>query len=139
MRKGLAVEALGDLLDLPLLAVLATYREDGSVLLSPVWHEYKDGGFNICTDDAGVKVRHLRRDPRASVVVAEPAPPWRGVELAGEATLTSEGVAAVAERVAIRYLGEEKGRAFARSSRDNVLVRLERGRLRTWDFADVQL
>ena len=31
MRKGLTPEQLGDLLELPLLAVLATYRRDGTV------------------------------------------------------------------------------------------------------------
>jgi hypothetical protein len=41
VRKGLTVEDLGDLVQLPLLAVLATYRADGTVLLSPVWHEYR--------------------------------------------------------------------------------------------------
>jgi hypothetical protein len=35
MRRKLAIEELADLLELPLLAVLATYRRDGSVLLSP--------------------------------------------------------------------------------------------------------
>lgn len=37
----------GDLLDKPLVAVLATLRTDGTVLLSPVYHEWRDGGFNI--------------------------------------------------------------------------------------------
>ena len=66
VRKGLTVEDLGDLVDLPLLAVLATYWADGTALLSPVWHEYRDGGFHVCTSGADVKARHLRRDPRAA-------------------------------------------------------------------------
>jgi hypothetical protein len=33
MRKGLKADDLGDLLELPVLAVLATYRRDGTVLL----------------------------------------------------------------------------------------------------------
>jgi hypothetical protein len=35
MRRNLTVADLGDLVDLRLLAVLATYRSDGTVLLSP--------------------------------------------------------------------------------------------------------
>jgi hypothetical protein len=42
MRKGLKPDDLGDLLELPVLAVLATYRRNGTVLLSPVWHEWRD-------------------------------------------------------------------------------------------------
>jgi hypothetical protein len=34
------MDELGDLAELRLLAVLATYRRDGTVLLSPVWHEW---------------------------------------------------------------------------------------------------
>lgn len=49
VRKGLSPGDLGDLLELPLLAVLATYRRDGTVLLSPVWHEWRDNGFNVVT------------------------------------------------------------------------------------------
>ncbi len=63
MRTKLSLEDLGGFLDEPHVAALATLRTDGTVLLSPVWHEWRDGGFNmwIAVDD--VKVRHLRRDP----------------------------------------------------------------------------
>ena len=47
MRTNLTVGDLGDLLDRPLVAVLATLRTDGIVLLSPVYHEWRDGGFNV--------------------------------------------------------------------------------------------
>ena len=136
MRKNLAVEELGDLLDLPLVAVLATYRSDGTVLLSPVWHEYRDGGFNVTTFENDVKVRHLRRDHRAAMVVAEALPPFRGVEIACEATLVHDGSHEAVRRMAIRYLGEEKGHAYAESVPVSIIVRLEPGRLRTWDFRD---
>ena len=49
-------------------AVLATHREDGTVLLSPVYQEWRDGGFNVAVSSNDVKARHLRRDPRASLV-----------------------------------------------------------------------
>jgi PPOX class probable F420-dependent enzyme len=139
VRKGLAVADLGDLVDLPLLAVLATYRADGTALLSPVWHEYRDGGFNVCTSEGDIKARHLRRDPRAGLVVAEPVPPYRGVEVTTEATFVRDGVEATVERVAIKYLGEAKGRQYAQSAPDDIVVRLEPGRLRAWDFSDTPI
>ena len=139
VRKGLTVEDLGDLVDLPLLAVLATYWADGTALLSPVWHEYRDGGFHVCTSGADVKARHLRRDPRAALVVAEPAPPYRGVEVTTEAILLRHDVGATVERVAVRYLGEARGRRYAESASDDIVVRLEPGEVRAWDFSDVQL
>ena len=135
-RKNLAVDELGDLLELPLLAVLATYRQDGSVLLSPVWHEWRDGGFSVATSRAGVKGRQLRRDPRASIVVCEHAPPYRGVELRCHAKLVTDGLSAVVRRIAVRYLGEAAGEAYVEGANDDLLVRLEPGALRAWDFTD---
>jgi len=78
MRRNLAIDDLGDLVALRLLAVLSTYRHDGTVLLSPVWHEWRDGGFSVVTGSRDVKAAHLRRDPRASIVVCEHTPPYRG-------------------------------------------------------------
>ena len=134
MRKHLGPDDLGDLLDRPLVAVLATYRHDGSVLLSPVWHEWRDDGFNVVTGGNDVKVRQLRRDPRASIVVYEHEPPYRGIEVRSEARLEAAGEAV--RRIATRYLGETPGTEYAETSGDDTLIRLEPGRLRAWDFAD---
>ena len=137
MRKHLTVEDLGDLVELPLLAVLATHRRDGSVLLSPVWHEWRDGGFQVVTRSDDVKATHLRRDPRASIVVCDQTPPYRGVELRTEARLITTGVDDAVLRISSRYLGAEAGAAYAAEGPDDLIVRLEPGHLRTWDFADV--
>jgi PPOX class probable F420-dependent enzyme len=137
VRKHLAIEELGDLLELPLLAVLATYRRAGGVLLSPVWHEWRDGGFEVVTRSDDVKATHLRRDPRASIVVCDQALPYRGVELRTEARLVTTGVEAATLRIASRYLGSEAGAAYAAEGPDDLIVRLEPGNLRTWDFADM--
>ena len=137
MRTNLTIEDLGGFLDRPLVAVLATLRRDGSVLLSPVWHEWRDGGFNLWLPVDDVKTRHLRRDPRASVVVAESETPLRGVELRTEARLIDEDVHDTAVRIATRYRVEGKGKEYVESgSGDDVIARLAPGHLRAWDFAD---
>jgi PPOX class probable F420-dependent enzyme len=137
VRRDLAPADLGDLLERPYVGVLATYRQDGTILLSPVWHEWRDGGFDVVTNSQEVKALHLRRDPRASILVCENDPPYRGLELRAEARLsTLEGTSVVA-RIASRYLGPEAGASFAASGHDDLLVRLEPGELRAWDFADV--
>jgi PPOX class probable F420-dependent enzyme len=138
MRKGLTPEELGDLLELPLLAVLATYRRDGTVLLSPVWHEWRDGGFNVQVFSGDVKALHLQRDPRASIVVCDDGPPYRGLELRTQARLGDEGADAMTLRIATRYLGPQAGRRYAETTvgADILVVRLEPGELRAWDFAD---
>lgn len=139
MRRDLTPDDLADFLELPLVAVLATYRADGSVLLSPVWHEWRDGGFSVATTRDDVKVRHFSRDPRASLVVAESDPPYRGLEVRGEPRILEEPSGDTGARLAVRYLGEERGRRYARKLADNTVIRFEpRGPddLRAWDFAD---
>jgi PPOX class probable F420-dependent enzyme len=136
MRRGLTVDDLGDLTDLPLLAVLATYRRDGTVLLSPVWHEWRDGGFTVVTGSSNAKAIHLRRDSRASLVLCEHSPPYRGVELRCRAQLTTAGVADAVRRIASRYRGPEAGAAYADGGADDLIIRMEPGELRAWDFAD---
>jgi PPOX class probable F420-dependent enzyme len=137
VRKGLRPDDLGDLLELPRVAVLATHRRDGTVLLSPVWHEWHENGFNVVTGSAGVKARHLRRDPRASIVVYEDGPPYRGLELRATARLSTPEDKSIIRRIATRYLGPEAGEQYADATTgDDLLIRLEPGELRAWDFAD---
>jgi PPOX class probable F420-dependent enzyme len=136
VHRNLAIADLGDLVELPLVAVLATRRRDGTLLLSPVWHEYRDGGFNVCTATADVKARHLRHDPRAVLLVAESQPPYRGVELTTRATFTQDNLGETLLRIAGRYLGEAGARSYAETASDDVVVRLVPGQVRAWDFAD---
>src|SRR5262249_44744653 len=139
MRKDLTMKDLGDLTELRLLAVLATYRRDGTVLLSPVWHEWRDGGFDVVTGSGDVKATHLRRDPRASIVVCEHSPPYRGVELRCHATLTPASGGGPVKRIPSPYLGRKPGPAYPKRAGDDLLIRLEPGDLRAWDFADEQI
>jgi PPOX class probable F420-dependent enzyme len=137
VRTNLAVDDVGGFLDEPLVAVLATLRADGSVLLSPVWHEWRDGAFNVWMAVDDVKVRHLRRDPRATIVVAESDSPLRGVELRGTAQFIEQGVTETAHRIAARYVGDEEATVDTEAQRGrDVIVRIEPGHLRIWDFVD---
>jgi PPOX class probable F420-dependent enzyme len=136
VRKGLTPNDLGDLLELPLVAVLATYRRDGTVLLSPVWHEWRDNGFNVVTGSRDGKAGHLRRDPRASIVVCDDSPPYRGIELRTRARLSMLDDHSTVRRIATHYLGRDAGERYAETSGDDLLIRLEPGEVRAWDFAD---
>ena len=139
MRKALSVEQLGDLLEQPFNATLATYRRDGSVLLSPVWHEWRDGGFNIATGADDIKARHIERQGRASAVVSDNEFPFRGIEVSGAPRLIRDPELGreTMSRIARRYLGDEAGAQYSTNLGDGLIViRLEPGNLRTWDFAD---
>jgi PPOX class probable F420-dependent enzyme len=134
VRKDIPLEELTDFLTLPIASVLGTYRRDGGVLLSPVWHCWRDGGFDVTCFPGDVKVKHLQNDPRASLLVYDQAPPYRGVEIRTTAVL-SEVDAREFDKLAVHYLGEEAGLAYAAQLTGSlILVRLEPGNIRTWDF-----
>lgn len=138
MRRNLRPDDLGDLLTLPKNAVLATRFANGEILLSPVWHEWQNGAFVVSSGVHDVKVRHLRRDPRASIVVAEDLPPYRGLEVRGRAEIIPTRDLTVLRRIARRYLGDEMGDRYVAGvdPTDHALIRLAPGVLRAWDFAD---
>ena len=139
MRKGLSVEELGDLLEQPVNATLATYRKDGTVLLSPVWHEWRDGGFSIIVGTSDVKLRHIERRNQAAAVVSDNAFPFRGIEVSATPSIVRdlELCRETMRRIATRYMGEAAARTYlGNASDDMVLIRLVPGTLRTWDFAD---
>jgi PPOX class probable F420-dependent enzyme len=137
VRRNLTAGDLGDLLDRPLVAILATMRRDGTVLLSPVWHEWRDDGFNVWVEQQDVKARHLRRDPRVTILVAESDPPFRALEVRGPARFVEMGVSETALRIASRYIGPEEAAAYVEPLRGaDVIVRIEPGDVRAWDFTD---
>lgn len=139
MRKDLTVADLGDLLELPILATLATHRKDGSILLSPVWHEWADGGFSISIWAQDIKAKNLARDPRATIIVAENELPYRGIEVSGKATVEAlPDLMPLVRRLAQRYMGKEAGLAYTETFADDALelIRLTPGTVRAWDFRD---
>ncbi len=71
----------------------------------PVWFEATDGGtVELFTEPDAVKVRRLRSDPRASLVVAAPVGErehW--VSISGHVTIETDGAHELAQRLAERY------------------------------------
>jgi len=136
--RNLNPEGLGDFLDQAKCAILATHFRDGRVLLSPVWHEWRDGGFTVVLTAAGAPARHITREPRMSIIVAEDVPPYRGIEVRGKAKRVPGDVHQIVHRMALRYLGAEHGPAFAATASqiESVVLRIEPGELRVWDLAD---
>jgi hypothetical protein len=105
--------------------------------LLPVWFEWRNGGFNVVVGVDDAKARHLRRDARAPLVVYQNQPPYKGVEITTEAVLSEVGAIEVERRLALRHLGPEVAEDYLTSlDWHPLLVRLESGTLRVWDFAD---
>ena len=139
MRRGLKPADLGDLFDQPLAAVLALALPDGSVFGRPVWHRFEDGRFQFEFPAGDRKIAMLERDPRATVVLAEDAFPYRAIEVRGEIRMTRDGYAEIGAAICRRYVD-----AFDPSSDVSAYLSDEPGMIATlipgvttcWDYAD---
>lgn len=71
----------------------------------PVWFEATpEGTLQLFTGPDTVKIRRLRRDPRASIVVAAPVGEReRWVSVAGRTTVEADGAHDLCRRLAARY------------------------------------
>jgi PPOX class probable F420-dependent enzyme len=105
-------DAVRRILDDPNPAVLATINPDGSPQTSVVWVA-RDGGDLLVSSAAGRrKERNLRRDPRVSLTVYDPADPQRYVEVRGRATVAEDIGRALAVSLAEAYEGPGAGQEY---------------------------
>jgi PPOX class probable F420-dependent enzyme len=127
------------LLDGPSPAVLTTVRKDGSPLTSPVWFDWTGEAFQIVIARDDVKLRHLAREPRCTLVIFEAVPPFRGVSVTAQAQVERTDITEHRRRVARRYLGEGRGDRFVeqRAGKPGDLVTLVPVEPRVWDLTAI--
>jgi hypothetical protein len=130
-------EARG-LLDRPSPAVLAVYRADESVLMSPVWFRAVGDRIEVVIAEGDAKLARLRVDPRCIFMAFEAAPPFRGLRIEAEAALTSDDVREARLAIASRYLGPNDGQRYVEQrTKPGVVVRLPLSAARTWDLTSI--
>jgi PPOX class probable F420-dependent enzyme len=79
-------------LDEPIPVIVGTTRQDGTVEMTPVWYEYRDGQIWLNGGPNRDWVKHLRRDERVSLLVLDPKQMFRWAEIQGRAVdMTLEG------------------------------------------------
>ncbi|WP_374455967.1 pyridoxamine 5'-phosphate oxidase family protein [Nocardioides sp.] len=122
------------LLELPVLAVLLTYRQDGTAVSSPVWFRATEATLEVVIAEGDVKLRHLRRDPRCSLLVFENRAPFRGARFEGRGELAVDRGDVTRLSIATRYLGPDKGAQFCRDRPAGVVLSLPRAGGREWDL-----
>lgn len=107
---------------------LATVRRDGRPHVQPVWFVLDGDDLVFTTGASTVKGRNLRRDPRASLVVDDEAPPFAFVRVDGVVDLSEDPDEMLrwAIRIAARYMGAERADAYGRRNAvpGELLVRL---------------
>jgi PPOX class probable F420-dependent enzyme len=110
-------------------AILATYRADGTPQMSPVAADVDPEGMVVISSrETAMKVKNLRRDPRASAIVLSES--WYGpwVQVDGRAAIVSlpeamEGLVEYYRRVAGEHDDWDEYRAAMEKER-RVLIRI---------------
>ena len=88
---------------------VTTLRADGSPHSTPVWIDTDGENVLFNTSIGRAKERHLRRDPRVSVVVLPAEDQQSGyVSVTGTAELSEEGAVAHIDKLAKKYIGQDK-------------------------------
>lgn len=114
------------------VAVLSVAATDGRPPASvPIWYDYTPGGdIRISTGAGSRKAKLIERAGAVTVVVQREEPPYQYVIVEGTVVDTTEPTPhEVSEEIAVRYLGEEAGRAFVESMKDQDSVFSPSGRI----------
>ncbi|SBS70622.1 Pyridoxamine 5'-phosphate oxidase-related FMN-binding protein [uncultured Mycobacterium sp.] len=122
------------------VAVLSVAATDGRPPASvPIWYDYSPGGhIRVTTGTSSRKARLIKQAGVVTLVVQHEEPPYQYVVVeASIADVTDPTPPQVLEGIAVRYLGEEGARQFARSmeGHDNVLFTFRPDRWLSADFS----
>lgn len=98
-----------DLLERPVVAVLATVNPDGTPQVSPVWVDYADGYVRVNSARGRQKDRNMRARPWVSLVLVDPDNPYRYMEIRGRVVkITEEGARQHIDALAAKYTGQPR-------------------------------
>ena len=131
----LSQSELDEFLSEPHIAVVATTGPGGKPHAMPIWYAWRDGKVLFHTGGDSKKMRNLRKNERVSVVVDTKVAPYKVVVIEGTAKELA-GDPGLGREVAIHYLGEKMGTAYAaRSSEPGALVEITPTKVISWDYA----
>ena len=141
MPRLTAAERDAFLAERGVLMRIATVREDGSPLVTPIWFVHEDAAIWFTPRAQSEWFACLRRDPRVALCIDEEAHPYRKVVIEGEAELVHDLGADDLwreryRRIARRYVNDEGAESYIQNTIDQErgLYRLPLGgsKLRTW-------
>jgi PPOX class probable F420-dependent enzyme len=123
------------------VGVLSVAADDGRPPSSvPIWYGYAPGGnILVNTGASSRKAKLIDRAGAVTLAVQLEEPPYQYVVVEGTVVETTTPTPLeVREAIAIRYLGEEGGRAFVRGmeSQGTVLFTIRADRWLSADFSD---
>jgi PPOX class probable F420-dependent enzyme len=121
-----------DLLDAP-VATLATIDPDGRPQQTVIWFLAEDDTVRISLNTDRQKVKNLRSNPRADLVVLDLANPMRYLEVRGDVEMVDDTDYAFATKVGAKYGADL--RAYDAPGSTRVVVTIKPSRVRAVDMS----
>lgn len=119
------------------VGIIAIPRTDGGPMAVPIWYDYEPGGdVRIITNLGSRKGKLLQQAERISLVAQTEQLPYQYVSVEGPFRTTPTQPDELLA-MAIRYLGDKQGRAYADASSDggdSVVVHLKPERWLSVDY-----
>lgn len=108
------------------VAILATVDKKGRPHGMPIWYIYQNGVFVMIASKTSQKVRNIQRTGNATLVIDRREAPYHAAMIRGRAQIGEAPSATWLLKLAILYLGEERGTAYIsrRPSSDSVTITL---------------
>ncbi len=108
------------------VAVLATVGGGERAHAAPIWYLYEDGVFIMSTGRGSQKHRNVEAHPEVTLVVDDRTVPYYAVMAQGRVEIGPRLADDDRLKMAVRYLGEEMGRAYIAlvQGEDSVTIRL---------------
>jgi PPOX class probable F420-dependent enzyme len=86
---------------------LATLNRDGSPQVTPVWFDTDGESILLNSAKGRVKDRNMRRDGRVALCIADPANPYRYLQIQGRVVeITESGADEHIDRLMFKYRGQ---------------------------------
>ena len=108
------------------VAVLASVDTKGRAHAAPIWYLYENGEFLISTGRGSQKHKNVEANPNVTLVIDRRELPYLAAMVRGRAEIEDALSDEQRQKKAFRYLGEEMGRAYLKSTEggSSVTIRL---------------
>jgi PPOX class probable F420-dependent enzyme len=116
------------------VAVLGTIGASGRPQLTATWFLAEGETVKISLNDSRQKVKNLQADPKVSLLILDPANPYRYVELRGDVEIAPDPDYAFAKQLGAKYGGADLSE-HDQPGDARVVVTIKPTRVHTWGDA----
>lgn len=138
--RALTADEIAEFLAGAVVARVATIDEEGFPYITPVWQEWDGAALWIVPRERSAWVRHIQHNPNVAVSCALDSSPYTRLLMRGAAEIVSGPepmwgqCLAVAERMAVRYLGARGPEYLAPTQdRPRYLIKVTPTQITSWE------